>query len=58
MDLFDMINVAWTWFKKGFRPAMMVAATATAGIAAGYVVDKATRKVVRAIADNLEKDES
>ena len=53
-----MINVAWTWFKKGFRPAMMVAATATAGIAAGYVVDKATRKVVRAIADNLEKDES
>ena len=57
MDLFDIINVVWTGHKKGFRPAMRVAAEAMVGIGAGIAVGKLTQKAVRLLTTKTDKDE-
>ena len=56
LGIFDFGRVAITGFKKGIRPALRVAGSATVSVAICYVVDKATRKAVRLITKTQEQE--
>ena len=55
LGIFDVGRVAITGFKKGIRPALRVAGSATVSVAVCYMVDKATRKAVRLVTKTREK---